>query len=168
MTRGQWTLFLKAFLVLMKLLSLSQFYAPMIQIVSCFCVFSMLWNVASALDEISRRSCAFYREHRLPKCALLAAMLLFHSYFCTHNINQASNRGSRPACSLRRCFVRPTIRDVVLTKKVWKRSQKTTDFKTASNSLWNKTWKKCGNAVPTRSRPTTPLSADAFGEFSNN
>jgi len=25
-----------------------------------------------------------------------------------------------------------------------------------SNSFWSKTWKMCGNAVPTRSRPTTP------------
>jgi len=30
-------------------------------------------------------------------------------------------------------------------------------FETASNSFRNETWKRCGNAVPTRSRPTTPL-----------
>ena len=50
-----------------------------------------------------------------------------------------------------------THRDVVPTKRVWERTQKNSHFKTTSNSFQSKTWKRCGNAVPTRSRPTTPL-----------
>jgi len=34
---------------------------------------------------------------------------------------------------------------------------KNSHFKTASNSFQSKTWQKCGNTIPTRSRPTTPL-----------
>jgi len=50
----------------------------------------------------------------------------------------------------------------VLTKKVWKRTQKSSHFETASNSFSSKTWKRLGNAVSTRLRPTTPVSkADA-------
>jgi len=49
-------------------------------------------------------------------------------------------------------------RDVVLAKKVWERIQKIAIFKAASKTSSNKTWKRCGNAVPMRSRPTTPLS----------
>jgi len=45
----------------------------------------------------------------------------------------------------------------VLTKKVWERTEKISHFKTASNSFQRKTWKGCGNAVPTCSRPTTPF-----------
>ena len=57
----------------------------------------MIWNVASAWDEISLRKwsawwyCAFahlQREHWLKKRILLAAMLLFHSCAFTHSINQ--------------------------------------------------------------------------------
>jgi len=53
-----------------------------------------------------------------------------------------------------RCGVRMS-RDVVLTKKVWERTQKTSYLETASSSFQNKTWKRRGNAVPTRSHPTT-------------
>ena len=45
----------------------------------------------------------------------------------------------------------------MLTKEVWERTQKTSHFKTPLNSYQSKTWKRCENAVPTRSRPTTPL-----------
>ena len=56
-----------------------------------------------------------------------------------------------------RFFTLVLSRDVVLTKKVWERIQKTNHYKTASNSFQSKTWKRFGNAVPTRSRPTTLL-----------
>jgi len=45
----------------------------------------------------------------------------------------------------------------VLTKEVWERTHKTRHSKTASNSFWSKTWKRCWNTVPTHSRPTTLL-----------
>ena len=50
------------------------------------------------------------------------------------------------------------VRDVVLTKKLWEHIQKSSHFETASNSFQNKTWKRCGYAVPTLSRPTTPMT----------
>ena len=48
-------------------------------------------------------------------------------------------------------FVR--CRDVVLTKKLWEHTQKTSHFETASNSFQRKALKRCGNAVPTFFRP---------------
>jgi len=56
----------------------------------------MFWNVASARDEISLRKwsggSAHLRTFRgsigSKKCALLAAILLFHSSFFAHSINQ--------------------------------------------------------------------------------
>ena len=43
------------------------------------------------------------------------------------------------------------------TKEVWECTQETSHFKAASNEFQSKIWKRCGNTVPTRSRPTTPL-----------
>jgi len=57
------------------------------------------------------------------------------------------------------------LRDVVLTKKVWERIQKTSHFETASNSFWSKTWQRSLNAVPTRSRPATPLMVLHYGPW---
>jgi len=45
------------------------------------------------------------------------------------------------------------MQDVVLTKNLWKRIQKYSHFKTASNSFWSKTWKRCGIAVPALLHP---------------
>ena len=39
----------------------------------------------------------------------------------------------------------------------WEHSQKSSHFKTALYLFLNKTWKRCGKAVPKRSCPTTPL-----------
>jgi len=63
---------------------------------SCFIVFPMFWNVASARYEISlcKWSGGTAQLRSLEgaliakKCALLAAMLLFHSCFFAHSINQ--------------------------------------------------------------------------------
>jgi len=49
-----------------------------------------------------------------------------------------------------------TIRDAVLTKEVWERTQKTSHFATASNSFQSVTRKSCGKAVLTRFRPLQP------------
>jgi len=49
------------------------------------------------------------------------------------------------------------VRDVVLTKRCGNASKKW-PFWNSFNLIQNKTWKRCGNAVPTRSRPTTPLN----------
>ena len=64
---------------------------------SCFRVFSMFWNGASARDEISLRKWSAQLRASVrgsiscKKCALLAAMLLFQSCCFAHSINQASN-----------------------------------------------------------------------------
>jgi len=62
----------------------------------CFRTFPMIWNAASARDEISLRKwsggAAYLRTFRgsicCKKCVLLAAMLRFHSCFFTYRINQ--------------------------------------------------------------------------------
>jgi len=48
--------------------------------------------------------------------------------------------------------------DVAL-KRCGSAPKKTSHFRTASNSFLSKTWKQCGNAIPTRSSPTTPWIA---------
>ena len=42
----------------------------------------------------------------------------------------------------------------MITKKLCERTQTSSHIKTASNSFWRKTWKRCGNGVPTRSCST--------------
>jgi len=62
-------------------------------------------------------------------------------------------------------FTTHTTRDVGPTEMLWEHSQKICHFKTASNSFWSNTWKTYGNAVPMRSRPTTPLHIPYIVEF---
>ena len=52
-----------------------------------------------------------------------------------------------------------------LTKTVWERIQKNSHFETASYSFQSKMWKRCRNAFPTRSRPTTPLAVPVYLTF---
>jgi len=53
--------------------------------------------------------------------------------------------------------------DVMLAEKVWEPIQKHSRYETASNAFQSKTWKTCGNAVPTRSHPATPLDSKHTG-----
>jgi len=56
------------------------------------------------------------------------------------------------------------VRDVVLIKKVRERIQKIAILKRLQTHF-NKTWKRCGNAVSTRSRPTTPVNHVAYSSM---
>jgi len=64
----------------------------------------MFWNVASARDVISQRKWSGGSAHLQSsvgcrKCALLAAVLLLHSCFFTHSLNQGGQ-----TCSMEDSF----------------------------------------------------------------